>query len=142
MTSRPKVAAVIQARMRSTRLPGKVLQNVAGKPLLWHVLHRLRKSEWIGTLCVATTTDPADDPLVAYAQSQGAMVVRGSEENVLQRYALAAQQLDADIIVRVTADAPLVDAGFVDYLISELVRNEADSDDTPRARASRRRGRR
>jgi spore coat polysaccharide biosynthesis protein SpsF len=126
MTSRPKVAAVIQARMRSTRLPGKVLQNVAGKPLLWHVLHRLRKSEWIGTLCVATTTDPADDPLVAYAQSQGAMVVRGSEENVLQRYALAAQQLDADIIVRVTADAPLVDAGFVDYLISELVRNEAD----------------
>jgi spore coat polysaccharide biosynthesis protein SpsF len=58
MTSRPKVAAVIQARMRSTRLPGKVLQNVAGKPLLWHVLHRLRKSEWIGTLCVATTTDP------------------------------------------------------------------------------------
>jgi len=126
MTSRPKVAAVIQARMRSTRLPGKVLQNVAGKPLLWHVLHRLRKSEWIGTLCVATTTDPADDPLVAYAQLQGAIVVRGSEENVLQRYALAAQQLDADIIVRVTADAPLVDAGFVDYLISELVRNEAD----------------
>lgn len=126
MTTRPKVAAVIQARMRSTRLPGKVLQNVAGKPLLWHVLHRLRKSEWIGTLCVATTTDPADDPLVAYAQEQGAIVVRGPEENVLQRYALAASQLDADIIVRVTADAPLVDAGFIDYLISEMMRNEAD----------------
>lgn len=126
MTKEPKVAAIIQARMRSTRLPGKVLTPVVGQPVLWHVLHRLRKSAWIDTLCVATTTDPADDPLVAYAEAQGAIVVRGPEDNVLERYAMAAARVDADIVVRVTADAPLVDAAFVDYLISELVRTDAD----------------
>lgn len=126
MKKKPVVAAVIQARMRSTRLPGKVLRPVAGKPLLWHVLHRLFKSDLINTICVATTTDPADDELVAYAKAQGVAVVRGSEEDVLDRYLLAARQLNADIIVRVTADAPLVDAGFVDYLISEMTRSKAD----------------
>jgi spore coat polysaccharide biosynthesis protein SpsF len=126
MNKKPVVAAVIQARMRSTRLPGKVLRPVAGKPMLWHVLHRLFKSELINTICVATTTDPADDELVAYAKAQGVAVVRGPEENVLERYLLAARELDADIVVRVTADAPLVDAGFIDYLISEMTRNKAD----------------
>ncbi|MEQ1755733.1 MAG: NTP transferase domain-containing protein [Micropepsaceae bacterium] len=126
MKKKPVIAAVVQARMRSTRLPGKVLQPVAGKPLLWHVLHRLKKSKLINALCVATTTDPADDELAAYAISQGATVVRGPEEDVLARYALAARTLNADIIVRVTADAPLVDAAFVDYLISEMVNAKAD----------------
>lgn len=126
MTKKTIVAAVIQARMRSTRLPGKVLKPVAGKPLLWHVLHRLRKSRFINTLCVATTTDPADDELARYAAEQGAVVIRGPEDDVLARFAMAARQLDADIIVRVTADAPLVDAAFVDYLISEMQRNSAD----------------
>ncbi len=126
MTTRPHIAAVIQARMRSTRLPGKVLQPVAGRPLLWHVLHRLKKSALIQSLCVATTLDPADDELAAYAQSQGAIVVRGPDEDVLARFVLAADTLDADIIVRVTADAPLVDAAFVDYLISEMLRHRAD----------------
>ena len=126
MSKKPHIVAVIQARMRSTRLPGKVLQPVAGQPLLWHVLHRLKKSQLIETLCVATTTDPADDELANYAKAQGAVVVRGPEDDVLARYALATDALDADIIVRVTADAPLVDAGFIDYLISEMMRNEAD----------------
>jgi spore coat polysaccharide biosynthesis protein SpsF len=126
MKKNPVVAAVIQARMRSTRLPGKVLRPVAGKPMLWHVLHRLFKSDLINSICVATTTDPADDELVAYAKAQGVAVVRGPEENVLERYVLAARELDADVIVRVTADAPLVDAGFIDYLISEMARSKAD----------------
>ncbi len=112
--------------MRSTRLPGKVLKPVVGKPLLWHVLHRLKKSQFIQTLCVATTTDPADDELAAYAQSQGAIVVRGPEDDVLARYALAAEKINPDVIVRVTADAPLVDASFIDYLISEMLRHHAD----------------
>ena len=126
MTKKIVVAAVIQARMRSTRLPGKVLKPVAGQPLLWHVLHRLRKSQIINTFCVATTTDPADDELARYAEAQGALVVRGPEDDVLARYAMAARALDADIIVRVTADAPLVDATFIDYLISEMTRKDAD----------------
>ena len=126
MPKKPHIAAVVQARMRSTRLPGKVLKPIVGKPLLWHILHRLRKSELIETICVATTIDPADDVLADYAQSQGAVVVRGPEDDVLARFALASHTIDPDIIVRVNADAPLVDAGFIDYLIREMMRLQAD----------------
>ncbi len=126
MTKKSHIAAVVQARMRSTRLPGKVLKPIVGQPLLWHILHRLRKSELITTICVATTSDPADDTLAAYAEAQGAIVVRGPEDDVLGRFALAAHTIDPDIIVRVNADAPLVDAGFVDHLIRELMRHQAD----------------
>lgn len=126
MKKKPHIAAVIQARMRSTRLPGKVLKPIVGQPLLWHILHRLRKSELITTLCVATTTDRADDELAAYAKSQGAVVVRGPEDDVLARFALAAHTIDPDVIVRVNADAPLVDAGFIDYLVSQMLKAQAD----------------
>jgi spore coat polysaccharide biosynthesis protein SpsF len=126
MTKKPHIAAVVQARMRSTRLPGKVLKPIVGQPLLWHILHRLRKSELIQTICVATTRDQADDELAAYALGEGAVVVRGPEDDVLGRFALAAHKIDPDIIVRVNADAPLVDAGFVDYLVREMMRHQAD----------------
>ena len=126
MSKKLHIAAVIQARMRSTRLPGKVLKEIVGQPLLWHILHRLRKSELIETICVATTTDPADDALAAYAETQGVRVVRGPEDDVLGRFALAAHTVDPDIIVRVNADAPLVDAGFIDYLIREMMRTHSD----------------
>jgi spore coat polysaccharide biosynthesis protein SpsF len=123
---KPHIAAVVQARMRSTRLPGKVLKPIVGQPLLWHIVHRLRKSELIETICVATTSDPADDALATYAESLGAVVVRGPEDDVLGRFALAAHAIDPDIVVRVNADAPLVDADFVDYLIREMMRHQAD----------------
>lgn len=126
MPKKPHIAAVVQARMRSTRLPGKVLKPIVGQPLIWHILHRLRKSELIQTICVATTINPADDALAAYAQEQGAVVVRGPEDDVLARFALASHTIDPDIIVRVNADAPLVDAGFIDYLIREMMRLQAD----------------
>lgn len=126
MQKKPHIAAVVQARMRSTRLPGKVLKPIVGQPLLWHILHRLRKSQLIRTICVATTTDHADDELAAYAAEQGALVVRGPEDDVLGRFALAAHTIDPDVIVRVNADAPLVDAGFIDYLVSEMLRHQAD----------------
>jgi spore coat polysaccharide biosynthesis protein SpsF len=126
MTKKPHIAAVVQARMRSTRLPGKVLKPIVGQPLLWHIVHRLRKSELIETICVATTSDPADDTLAAYAQKLGAVVVRGPEDDVLGRFALAAHAIDPDVIVRVNADAPLVDAGFIDYLVREMMRKQAD----------------
>lgn len=126
MTKMPHIAAVVQARMRSTRLPGKVLQPIVGQPLIWHIIHRLRKSALIETICVATTTDPADDELAAYAAAQGANVVRGPEDDVLGRFALASHMIDPDIIVRVNADAPLVDAGFIDHLIREMMRHQAD----------------
>ncbi len=126
MQKKTHIAAVVQARMRSTRLPGKVLKPIVGQPLLWHILHRLRKSELIQTICVATTSDPADDVLADYAKAQGAVVVRGPEDDVLGRFALAAHMIDPDVIVRVNADAPLVDAGFVDFLIREMMRTQSD----------------
>lgn len=126
MPKKPHIAAVVQARMRSTRLPGKVLRPIVGRPLLWHILHRLQKSEMVETICIATTTDPADDPIADYARAQGVDVVRGPEDDVLARFALASHLIDPDIIVRVNADAPLVDAGFVDFLIREMQKAQAD----------------
>lgn len=126
MPKKPHIVAFVQARMRSTRLPGKVMKPIVGQPLLWHILHRLKKSELIETICVATTSDPSDDVLAAYAQAQGAVVVRGPEDDVLGRFALAAHIVDPDVVVRVCADAPLVDAGFVDFLIREMMRTQSD----------------
>lgn len=126
MPKKPHIVAMVQARMRSTRLPGKVMKPIVGQPLLWHILHRLGKSQLIETICVATTSDPADDALAAYAQAHGATVVRGPEDDVLARFALAAHIVDPDVVVRVCADAPLVDAAFVDFLIGEMLRTGSD----------------
>jgi spore coat polysaccharide biosynthesis protein SpsF len=121
-----RVVAVIQARMGSTRLPGKVLRPIAGKPLLWHIVHRLKGCHLIEEIAVATTVNPADEAVVEWCNSQGVTVVRGPEDNVLARYAAAAEKLDADIIVRVSADAPFIDAGFVDHLIATLIEQGGD----------------
>jgi len=121
-----RVVAVIQARMGSTRLPGKVLRPVAGKPLLWHIVHRLKACRLLEDIAVATTTNPADEAIVEWCNNEGITVVRGPEENVLARYATAAEKLDADIIVRVTSDAPFIDAGFVDHLVATLIEQDGD----------------
>src|ERR1700761_5062227 len=121
-----RVVAVIQARMGSTRLPGKVLRPVAGKPLLWHIVHRLRGCQLLEDIAVATTVNPADEAIVEWCNAEGTTVVRGPEENVLARYATAAEKLDADIIVRVSSDAPFIDAGFVDHLIATLIEQDGD----------------
>jgi spore coat polysaccharide biosynthesis protein SpsF len=121
-----RVVAVIQARMGSTRLPGKVLRPVAGKPLLWHIVHRLRGCQLLEDIAVATTVNPADEAIVEWCNAEGVTVVRGPEENVLARYATAAEKLDADIIVRVSSDAPFIDAGFVDHLVATLIEQDGD----------------
>ncbi len=120
------VAAVIQARMGSTRLPGKVLQPLAGKPILWHVVHRLRKCTRVDLIAIATSTGRGDDPIERFARAEGVSVIRGPEDDVLARFALAADVLDADVILRVTGDAPLVDPEIADQLIAAL--QEADGD--------------
>ena len=121
-----RIVAVIQARMGSTRLPGKVLRPVAGKPLLWHIVHRLERSEFIEHIAIATSTNPLDDAIVQFGREHGVPVVRGPEDDVLARFARAAELLDADIIVRVNADAPFVDAGFIDHLVMALIEQNAD----------------
>jgi spore coat polysaccharide biosynthesis protein SpsF len=121
-----RAAAVIQARMGSTRLPGKVLLPLAGQPLLWHVVQRLRKARCLDAIALATSTSPSDDRLVDYARSLGLPVVRGPEDDVLARFSLAARLLEPEIIVRVTGDAPLVDPGIVDLLVERLRATGAD----------------
>ncbi len=104
-----KSVAVIQARMGSSRLPGKVMMDLVGQPVLAHVIARARAAPGIDAVCVATPITSQDDPLAELAESLGAEVVRGSETDVLSRYALAAEITGADRIVRITADCPFLD---------------------------------
>lgn len=112
--------------MGSTRLPGKVLKPIAGKPLLWHIVHRLRQCALVEDIAIATSTNPRDDAIVEWGTIEGVTVVRGPEDDVLARYARAAEALDADLIVRVSSDAPFIDAGFVDHLIAALIAQDGD----------------
>ncbi|MFV2055878.1 MAG: cytidylyltransferase domain-containing protein [Thiohalomonadales bacterium] len=119
-------AAIIQARMGSTRLPGKVLREIAGKPLLWHVIHRLKKCIQIDQIIIATTINSLDDAIVTFAQQEHISVIRGPEKNVLERYRLAVNQTNADLIIRVTGDSPLIDPPTIDAMILALKTNNAD----------------
>ncbi|HVP86357.1 MAG TPA: NTP transferase domain-containing protein [Rhizomicrobium sp.] len=126
MTDTPNIVAIVQARMGSTRLPGKVLKPIAGEPLLWHVVRRLKRSRLISQVAIATSTNPLDDAIAEFGERNGVPVVRGPEDNVLARFALAAEATDADIIVRVSADAPFIDPGFVDHLTAALIEQDGD----------------
>jgi spore coat polysaccharide biosynthesis protein SpsF len=101
--------AIIQARTGSTRLPGKVLTDIAGRPMLERVVERVLRSGRIDAVVVATTAHAADDAVAALAGRLGAGVFRGEEQDVLSRYVGAARQARADLVVRVTADCPLLD---------------------------------
>lgn len=125
-SERLRIVAIIQARMGSTRLPGKVLKPIAGQPLLWHIVTRLKRSRLIEEVAVATSTNPRDDAIVEYCEANGIAVVRGPEDNVLARFARAAEVLDADIIVRVSSDAPFLDPDFIDHLVASMIEQSGD----------------
>ncbi|CAK0779250.1 spore coat polysaccharide biosynthesis protein SpsF [uncultured Gammaproteobacteria bacterium] len=116
-SARPRVVCISQARMTSTRLPGKVLMTAAGKPLLAHHLERLRRCRQVDQVVLATTTNVGDDPVAALATELGVGVSRGGEHDVLDRFARAANQFKADLVVRVTADCPLIDPALIDAVI-------------------------
>jgi spore coat polysaccharide biosynthesis protein SpsF len=111
---------VVQARMTSTRLPGKVLMDLDGQPLLERQLTRLARCARVDEIVLAVTVNDTDDPLVALADRLGLRWHRGSEDDVLRRYAGAAREADADMVVRVTSDCPLIDAGETDAVIGAL----------------------
>ena len=121
-----RTAITIEARMRSTRLPGKVLLPLLGRPLLERMIERLRRARRADVIVVATTTNPADDPIVALADSIGVASYRGSELDVLARVLEAARSVGADLIVETTADCPLIDPGVVDQLIQTFGANQVD----------------
>lgn len=114
------ITAIVQARMGSTRLPGKVLRSLCSKAILAHVIDRVRSSQAIDTIVVATTDQPADDAIAALAPALGVTLFRGSEDDVLSRFYYAAVAAKADTIVRVTADCPLFDGVLLRAMIGEF----------------------
>ncbi|MFZ5718289.1 MAG: cytidylyltransferase domain-containing protein [Pseudomonadota bacterium] len=128
--------AILQARMTSTRLPGKVLEPVLGEPMIGRQLERLARSKRLDRIMVATSTDPSDDPLAAYCEGLGHAVFRGSLGDVLDRYCGAMAQVpEADVIVRLTADCPLADWTVIDATIERLHEAGADyASNTPAVR--------
>ena len=105
-----RAIVVIQARLGSTRLPGKALADVAGRPMLAHVAERAAAIPGIAGMVIATTVSPADEALEHFARQAGLHCIRGSEADVLDRFCLAARETKADAVFRVTAGGPLLDA--------------------------------
>lgn len=118
--------AIIQARMGSTRLPGKILKDLAGKPVLQHVYDRVKKARLINEIIVATTIGISDLPVVKYCSSQGVRVFAGSEDDVLDRFYQIAKLLQPKTIVRITADCPVIDPEIIDQVIDLHKKSDAD----------------
>jgi len=121
-----KIGAIIQARMGSTRLPEKVMKKIAGKTVLEHVIERVKQSDLINEIIIATTTHERDDAIEAEALRCGVKVFRGSEEDVLSRYYLAAKKNNLDIIVRITSDCPLIDPIVLDEIVGYYLKHDYD----------------
>ena len=122
----PRVVAIIQARMSSSRLPGKVLLDIAGEPMLARVVTRTSRSTSVQQVLVATTTDASDDPVAAYCDSMGIPHTRGSLHDVLDRYYQAASQSKADVVVRITGDCPVIDPVLIDDCVNTLLKDSFD----------------
>jgi spore coat polysaccharide biosynthesis protein SpsF len=118
-----RILAILQARMSSSRLPGKVLKDVLGAPMMARQIERLHNARLISDLCVATSTNPEDTAVADCAEDLGCLVFRGSLDDVLGRYVGALDAHGADHVVRVTADCPLADWRVVD----EVIRLHLDS---------------
>jgi spore coat polysaccharide biosynthesis protein SpsF len=120
------ILAIIQARMASSRLPGKVLLDIAGEPMLMRVVERSRRASNLDRVVVATTEDPSDDAVAALCLQRGVPCYRGSMQDVLDRYYQTAKHFGAAVVVRLTADCPLIDPGLIDQAVEELNRTGAD----------------
>lgn len=121
-----KVTAIVQARMGSTRLPGKILKEVNGKPLLLHQIERLMRSKLINNLIIATTLNEQDDEVVDFCRKHNIDYYRGSEDNVLERYYKTWEQYGGEAIVRLTSDCPIIDPEIVDKTIQYFLDNSYD----------------
>ena len=116
-----RVVAIVQARMGSTRLPGKVMKDLLGKPVLIRDVNRIRRAKRIDEVVIATTIKPEDDTIVTLCEEEGWHCFRGSENDLLDRYYRAAQAFNADVIVRITSDCPMIDPGIVDSMVEEFL---------------------
>jgi len=121
-----KITAIVQARMGSTRLPGKVLQDLGGETALGRVVRRLRRSEMVEEVVIATTFSPNDQAIVLEARRLGIPVFIGDERDVLDRYYQAARAFPTDLVVRITSDCPLIDPHVTDLTIRAFLSERPD----------------
>jgi len=121
-----RIVAIIQGRMASSRLPGKVLKEIAGEAMLEHVVARARQAKTIDEVVVATTTEPEDVEIEKFCQARDIPVYRGSLNDVLDRFYQAAKVYCADVVVRLTADCPLLDPGVVDHTVEIFLQSGVD----------------
>lgn len=121
-----KTNAFVQARMGSTRLPGKVLINIHGKPMLHHVIRRLNVSTYIDDIIVVTSGESQDDYIETYCDEHGVKIFRGDENDVLSRYYNASELYVSEYVLRVTADCPVIDPYLINNLINIHISNKYD----------------
>lgn len=120
------IITIIQVRMGSTRLPGKVLMDIGGRTMLARVVHRARRAKLLNKIIVATTLNSRDNPIVMECKRLDVSFSRGSEEDVLDRYYQAAQKFRADAIVRITSDCPLIDSDVIDKVVQAFLNQKPD----------------
>jgi spore coat polysaccharide biosynthesis protein SpsF len=123
-----KRIAIIQARMGSTRLPGKILKDIQGKPMLWHVINRVNYSNLIDKIVIATTDNKEDDKIEGFCKTNDISSYRGSQKDVLDRYYQVARIYQADLIIRITSDCPLIDPDIIDKAIEHYLNNKEKVD--------------
>jgi spore coat polysaccharide biosynthesis protein SpsF len=121
-----KTVAIIEARMKSTRLPGKNLRPILGKPMLERLVERLRLAKTLNGIVVATTSDPSDDTIEVLAGQLGVGCFRGSMDDVLDRVLRAAQSVQAEVIVEITGDCPFTDPDMVDQIVGHYLASNFD----------------
>jgi spore coat polysaccharide biosynthesis protein SpsF len=124
----PRIVTVIQARTGSSRLPGKVLLPLAGKPLLVRMVQRVMRASYTGTVVVATTTESEDDPIESICHENGWNIYRGHPTDLLDRHYQAAKLFQADAVVKIPSDCPLIDPAIIDKVLSVYLNNHPDVD--------------
>ncbi len=118
------IVTIIQARMKSTRLPNKVYLSLAGKPLLTRMVERVKASKLTGTVVVATTTDPEDDRIYELCRNEGMNVFRGHPTDLLDRHYKAGLKYDADAVVKIPSDCPLIDPNVINRVLKYFIENQ------------------
>src|ERR1019366_4838022 len=120
------IVAVVQARMGRSRLPGKVMKDLSGEPMLARVVKRVSRAATLNKVVIATSTEPGDQVIADFCDAHSVAVFRGSELDVLDRYYQAARAHAADVIVRITSDCPLIEPRVLDRVVSEFQNSRPD----------------
>jgi spore coat polysaccharide biosynthesis protein SpsF len=116
--------AIIQARSGSTRLPRKIFKALAGKPMIWHVVDRLSHAKMLDKIIIATTTQSEDDQVVGFCSANNIFCYRGSLNDVLSRYYETAKNYNADIVIRITSDCPVLDPDIIDAMLIQFIQED------------------